>query len=67
MRVRLYHTMMCLWTNIEVECEVELVVVNKRISCHTPVQIEVALFIDLWEGILEIIELIIKQNRAAFV
>ena len=67
MRVCLNHTVVCLGTYIEEECEVELVVVNKRISCQTPVQIEVALFIDLREGILEIIELIIEQNRAAFV
>ena len=67
MRVRLNHTVVCLWTNIEVECEVELVMVNLRIGCQAPVQIEVALFFYLREGIMEVIELIIEQNRAALV
>ena len=67
MRVRLNHTVMCLSTNIEVECEVELVMVNLWIGCQAPVQIEVALLFDLREGKLEAIELIIEQNRATLV
>ena len=41
--------------------------VDERVGCQAPVQIEVALFVKLRQGILEVMELITKQNRAALV